>query len=32
MTVIVETKLKWTGADLELLPENDERVEIIEKF
>lgn len=30
MTVTIETKLKWTSADLELLPENGDRYEIIE--
>lgn len=30
MNVIIETKFKWTSADLELLPENGDRYEIIE--
>ena len=30
MNVITETKIKWTSADLELLPENGDRYEIID--
>lgn len=30
MTVTTETKIKWTSADLELLPENSDRYEIID--
>lgn len=30
MTATTDTKLRWTGADLELFPENDKRYEIID--
>ena len=29
MAALTESKLRWTKADLELLPENDRRYEII---